>query len=313
MNNWITKYIKPKIKSLFKRRSKNTEDSLWVACDCQEPIFKEDLVKNLYVCPKSKCEKHHKLSSRERFDIFFDEGNYEIIEVQKFSDDPLEFEDRIKYKDRLKAAREKTNQHDAMLAAKGKVNGINVTCAAQNFDFIGGSFGIQSCAVFIQAVKSAIENKTPLVSFASTGGIRLMESAISLNSMPKSVIAVSDLKASQIPYIVVFSEPAVTGGVMASWAGLSDVAISEPGIKNLGFAGKRVIKNTIGGSDLPEDFQHTSSVFKFGKIDAIVERKDLKDTISNLLKILLKVEEKNINANDSNVVQIEDPLRKSTA
>ena len=155
--NWITKFIKPKIQSILKRQSKKTEDSLWVACDCQEPIFKEDLVKNLYVCPK--CEKHHKLSSRERFNIFFDEGNYDIVNSPKFLEDPLGFEDRLKYTERLKAARNKTKQEDAILIAQGKLDGVNITCTAQNFDFIGGSVGAASGESLIAAVENAINNK----------------------------------------------------------------------------------------------------------------------------------------------------------
>ena len=162
--NCITKFIKPKIQSIFKRQSKETEDSLWVACDCQDPIFKEDLVKNLYVCPK--CEKHHKLSSRERFNIFFDEGNYEIVNSPKFLEDPLGFEDRLKYTERLKAARNKTKQEDAILIAQGKLEGVNITCTAQNFDFIGGSVGAASGEALIAATQNAINNKTPLISFS---------------------------------------------------------------------------------------------------------------------------------------------------
>ena len=310
MVSWITNFIKPKIKSLFKRRSKNTEDSLWVACDCQEPIFKEDLVKNLYVCPK--CQKHHKLSSRERFNIFFDEGSYEIINSPKFLEDPLEFEDRLKYTDRLKVARKKTKQEDAILIAQGKLEGINITCAAQNFDFIGGSVGAASGEAIIAAVQNAINNKTPLISFSSSGGQRMMEASIALMQMPRTIIAIKELKKERLPYIVVFCNP-TTGGVSASWAGISDIAIGEPK-STIGFAGRRVIQNTIGSTEsLPEDFQTAESVLKHGRLDMIVERKNLRSTISNIIKILLKIEEKNINAHDSNVVKIEDPLRKSTA
>ena len=308
--NWITKFIKPKIQSILKRQSKKTEDSLWVACDCQEPIFKEDLVKNLYVCPK--CEKHHKLSSRERFNIFFDEGNYDIVNSPKFLEDPLGFEDRLKYTERLKAARNKTKQDDAILVAQGKLEGVNVTCTAQNFDFIGGSVGAASGEALIAAVQNAINNKTSLISFSSSGGQRMMESSIALMQMPRTVIAINELKKERLPYVVVFCNP-TTGGVSASWAGISDIAIGEPK-STIGFAGRRVIQSTIGSTEsLPESFQTAESVLKHGRLDMIVERKNLRSTISNVIKILLKIEEKNINANDSNVVTIDDPLRKSTA
>ena len=264
----------------------------------------------MYVCPK--CQKHHKLSSRERFNIFFDEGSYEIINSPKFLEDPLEFEDKLKYTDRLKAARKKTKQEDAILIAQGKLEGINVTCTAQNFNFIGGSVGAASGEALIDATQNAINNKTPLISFSSSGGQRMMESSIALMQMPRTVIAINELKKEKLPYIVVFCNP-TTGGVSASWAGISDIAIGEPK-STIGFAGRRVIQNTIRYKEsLPEDFQTAESVLKHGRLDMIVERKNLRSTISNIIKILLKIEEKNINAHDSNVVKIEDPLRKSTA
>ena len=227
-------------------------------------------------------------------------------------EDPLGFEDRLKYTERLKAARNKTKQDDAILVAQGKLEGVDVTCTAQNFDFIGGSVGAASGEALIAAVQNAINNKTPLISFSSSGGQRMMESSIALMQMPRTVIAINELKKERLPYIVVFCNP-TTGGVSASWAGISDIAIGEPK-STIGFAGRRVIQSTIGSTEsLPESFQTAESVLKHGRLDMIVERKNLRSTISNVIKILLKIEEKNINANDSNVVTIDDPLQKSTA
>ena len=186
-------------------------------------------------------------------------------------EDPLGFEDRLKYTERLKAARNKTKQEDAILVAQGKLDGVNVTCTAQNFDFIGGSVGAASGEALIAAVQNAINSKTPLISFSSSGGQRMMESSIALMQMPRTVIAINELKKERLPYIVVFCNP-TTGGVSASWAGISDIAIGEPK-STIGFAGRRVIESTIGSTEsLPENFQTAESVLKHGRLDMIVER-----------------------------------------
>ncbi len=176
--NWITKFIKPKIKSLFKKKTSTTEDTLWISCECKNLIYKEDFEKNFYCCPK--CGVHHKLSCRDRFKLFFDNGIYETIDAPLPVDDPLDFVDNKKYKDRLQVARKKTGQDDAILLAKGKVNNIDVTVGAQDFRFIGGSFGAASGEAFITAVQHSINNKTPLIFFSCSGGQRMMESSIAL-------------------------------------------------------------------------------------------------------------------------------------
>ena len=148
--NWITKFIKPKLKTLFKKQLKKDTESLWTTCGCQELVYKEDLLKNLHVCPK--CEMHHKISCRERFNIFFDSEDYKLLSTPLPPDDPLKFIDKKKYTERLKDARRLTNQDDAIMIASGKLNGIDVTCGAQNFSFIGGSFGAASGEAFLHGI-----------------------------------------------------------------------------------------------------------------------------------------------------------------
>ncbi len=281
--NWITKFIKPGFKTLFKKRTKIGESSLWTTCVCQQLIYKEELHKNLFVCPK--CEAHQKISCNDRFKIFFDNSEYEILKTPLPSDDPLNFADTKKYVDRLSAARKSTGQEDAILIAGGKLKGINITVGAQNFSFIGGSVGAASGEAFIYAAQHAIDNRNPLIFFSCSGGQRMMESAIALQQMSRTVLAVNELKKNNLPYIVVLTNP-TTGGVTASWAMLGDILIGEPKA-TIGFAGRRVIEQTIGET-LPEGFQTSEYIKEHGGIDLVVSRKDLRDTIGSLITILLK-------------------------
>ena len=281
--NWITKFIKPKIKSLFEKKSSKTEDNLWTTCGCKNLIYKEDLQSNFKCCPK--CGSHHKLSCVERFKIFFDNSEYEIIESPIPKDDPLEFEDNKRYIDRLKTARKITRQNDAVLIAKGKVKNIEVIVGAQDFRFIGGSFGAASGEAFIAGVQNSIENNLPFIFFSCSGGQRMMESSIALMQMSRTALAVNELKRKNIPYIVVLTDP-TTGGVTASWAMLGDILIAEPKA-TIGFAGRRVIQDTVRET-LPEEFQTAEYVKEHGGIDLVVERKYLNSTIGTLLNVLLK-------------------------
>ena len=305
--NWITKFIKPKLRTIFKKQPKKDEESLWTTCGCQELIYKEDLHKNLHVCPK--CEMHHKVSSRERFSIFFDEGKYTVLPTPLPPDDPLKFIDKKKYTERLKVARKLTNQNDAIMMVHGKVNGINITCGAQNFSFIGGSFGAASGEAFLHGIDHAINNKTPFVFFSCSGGQRMMESAIALTQMTRTVLAVNELKKNNLPYIIILTNP-TTGGVTASWASLGDILIAEPKA-TIGFAGTRVIQQTIGES-LPEGFQTSEYIQQHGGIDLVVERKNLKDTIGKLLTILLKRKSSTTIKEDENFNNLKEPLQKTS-
>jgi len=281
--NWITKFIKPGLKTLLKRQSKTEDDSLWTTCNCQQLIYKEDLHNNFFVCPK--CETHQKISCRDRFKIFLDNNEYEILKTPSPPDDPLNFVDTKKYIDRLATARKLTKQDDAIMIASGKLKGINVTVGAQNFSFIGGSVGAASGEAFICGVQHAIDNQTPFIFFCCSGGIRMMESAIALQQMSRVVIAVNELKKNNLPYIVILTNPSY-GGVTASFGMLGDIQIAEPK-SQIGFAGKRVIEQTIGET-LPEGFQTAEYIKNHGGIDLVVSRKDLRDTIGTLITILLK-------------------------
>ena len=305
--NWITKFIKPKIASLFKKKTAESEQVLWTTCECKNLIYKEDLQKNLNCCPK--CGAHHKLTCVERFEIFFDNKEFSLISTPLPKDDPINFTDKKKYTDRLKLARKITKQDDAVAISTGKVNDIEVTVGAQDFRFIGGSFGAASGEAFIHGIQHAIDNKNPFIFFSCSGGQRMMESAIALMQMSRTVLAVNELKKNNLPYIVVLTNP-TTGGVTASWAMLGDILIGEKGAV-IGFAGRRVIQDTVRET-LPSVFQSAEWVKDHGGIDLVEDRKNLRNAISALISVLLKKEEAQANTDESNVVTLSKSLQKST-
>ncbi len=283
--NWIKKTLQlgEKIKRILKKRpsKEDIENSDWTNC-CKGPILKTDLEKNLWVC--DTCGKHHRISSRQRFDIIFGKNNYQVLETPIPAEDPLNWKDTKSYKDRLKTARKKTNQNCAVLIASGNLNGINVTAAAINFDFIGGSIGSAEGEAIIYGVQHAIDNKTPYVFFPCGGGQRMFESPIALANMTRTTLAVNELKKNNIPYIVCFTDP-TAGGITASFAMLGDFHFAEPGCL-IAFAGKRVIQATVK-EELSPDFQTAEFVEKHGFVDKVIHRKDLRDQITMLLSILL--------------------------
>ena len=224
-------------------------------------------------------------------------------------DDPINFVDNKKYTDRLKTARKITKQSDAVAIATGKVENVQVTVGAQDFRFIGGSFGAASGEAFIHGAQHAIDNKTPFIFFSCSGGQRMMESSIALMQMSRTVLAVNELKKNNIPFIVVLTNP-TTGGVTASWAMLGDILIAEPKA-TIGFAGRRVIQDTVRET-LPEEFQTAEYVEEHGGIDLVVERQYLRSTIGTLLTVLLKKAETQSNTGASNVVTLDGPLQKSS-
>ena len=284
--NWIKRvlHISEKIKKVLKKRptKEEIESSDWTSC-CKGPVLKKELEENLWVC--NSCGKHHRISSRQRLDIFFGKNNYEIIKTPIPKDDPLGFEDSKKYTDRLKDARKKTNQDCAVMIARGNVNGINITAGAINFDFIGGSIASAEGEAIITGIQHAIDNNNPFVFFPCGGGQRMMESPIALAQMTRTTLAVNELKKNNIPYIICFTDP-TAGGITASFAMLGDITLAEPN-SLIAFAGRRVIQATVK-EDLPENFQRAEYVQECGFVDLIVERKDLQEKISSLLSILLK-------------------------
>ena len=284
--NWITKIIKAgeKIKTAFHERASKEDiaKSDWTSC-CKGPILKKDLKQNLWVCPD--CNKHHRIKPSQRFDILFGKNNYEIFKTPIPKDDPLGFVDSKSYKDRLKAARKKTGLECSMVVAEGSINQIKITAIASDFDFMGASIGAAEGEAFLYAAQHAIENQQPLLMVATGGGMKMQESLISLSQMTRTTLAINEVKAAGLPYIVLMADP-VAGGITASYAMLGDLHIAEPGAL-IAFAGARVIQGTVK-EELPEGFQKSEYVQKTGFVDLIVERKDLSSKIGTLLSILLK-------------------------
>ena len=284
--NWIKKTLRfgEKIKRIIKQRPSKDEiaNSEWTSC-CKGPVLKKDLEDNLWVCPS--CNKHHRISPKERFDIIFGKNNYEILKTPIPQDDPLKWNDSKPYTERLKTARKKTGMNCGMMVVKTNIKNINLTAAASDFNFVGGSIGAAEGEAFLYGIQNAIENQQPFVVFTSGGGMRMMESLISLSQMTRTTLGISELKKNNLPYIVVLTDP-TAGGITASYAMLGDIHLAEPGAL-IAFAGARVIQGTVR-EELPEGFQKSEYVEKTGFVDLIVERKDLREKIGTLLSILLK-------------------------
>ena len=284
--NWLTKAINfgEKVKKILKKRPSKQDiaNSDWTSC-CKGPVLKKDLEENLWVC--NSCGKHHRITCRQRFDIFFGKNSYEILETPIPTEDPLNWKDTKSYKDRLKDAKTKTGQNCAAMIATGKVNGIKITAGAINFEFIGGSIGAAEGEAIIYGVQHAIENQTPYVFFPCGGGQRMFESPIALANMTRTTLAINELKKNNLPYVVCFTDP-TAGGITASFAMLGDVHFAEKGCL-IAFAGKRVIQATVK-EELSPDFQTAEFVEKHGFVDKVVDRKDIRKEIGNLLEILLK-------------------------
>ena len=284
--NWLTKAINfgEKVKKILKKRPSKQDiaNSDWTSC-CKGPVLKKDLEENLWVC--NSCGKHHRITCRQRFDIFFGKDSYEILETPIPTEDPLNWKDTKSYKDRLKDAKKKTGQNCAAMIATGKINGIKITAGAINFEFIGGSIGAAEGEAIIYGVQHAIENQTPYVFFPCGGGQRMFESPIALANMTRTTLAINELKKNNLPYIVCFTDP-TAGGITASFAMLGDIHFAEKGCL-IAFAGKRVIQATVK-EELSPDFQTAEFVEKHGFVDKVVDRKDIRKEIGNLLEILLK-------------------------
>ena len=302
--NWLTKIkvFGDKIKRNLQKKFPTKEEianSDWTSC-CKGPVLKKDLEENLWVC--NSCGKHHRISCKQRFDIFFGKDRYEVLETPQPTEDPLNWKDTKTYKERLVQARKKTGQNCAVMVAKGQINGIQITAGAINFDFIGGSVGAAEGEAIIYGVQHAIDNKTPYVFFPCGGGQRMFESPIALANMTRTTLAINELKKNNIPYIVCFTDP-TAGGITASFAMLGDIHFAESGCL-IAFAGKRVIQATVK-EELSPDFQTAEFVEKHGFVDRIVFRKDLRKEISNLLSILLKrqsgVNSENLNETSENI------------
>ena len=279
--NWMSNVVTPKVRSLLKRE---TPENLWVKCpESGQLVFHKDLEANLFVVPGSGY--HMPIPARARLKALFDEGAYEEIATPEVPTDPLKFRDIKRYADRLKEYRTKTGAQDAVLLAKGSLEGLKITAAVQDFAFQGGTLGMAAGEAIITGLTRALTDRTPFIIFTASGGARMQEGMFSLMQMPRTTIAVRRLREAGLPYIVVLTNP-TTGGVTASYAMLGDIHIAEPGAV-IGFAGARVIEQTIR-ERLPEGFQRAEYLKSHGMVDMVVSRTDMRATLSRVCSMLMK-------------------------
>jgi acetyl-CoA carboxylase carboxyl transferase subunit beta len=278
--NWLTSFVRPKIRALVKKQ--DVPDNLWCKCgNCGQMIFHRDLDAEMHVC--QHCGHHLRLPLDKRLDMLFDDGEYQRIELPKSTPDPLKFRDSKRYTDRIKEARSKTGEDDSIIVAHGAMGGINVVVATLSFDFMGGSMGIAVGEGFIAAARLAVVQDAPLIVVTASGGARMQEGTLSLMQLPRTVIAVEEVREAGLPYIVVLTDP-TTGGVSASFAMLGDIHLAEPGAM-IGFAGARVIEQTVRET-LPNGFQRAEYLLEHGIVDMVVPRKELRDTLVRLVSLI---------------------------
>jgi acetyl-CoA carboxylase carboxyl transferase subunit beta len=281
--NWLTN-LPPGLKSIFAKKDEADGESLWVKCPkTGELVYREELESSFWVTPSGA---HMRIGPEQRFKYMFDGGLWTEIPMPSVQKDPLKFKDDMRYLDRLKKAKAKTGREDCMVAAHGEINGRRAVILVQDFAFMGGSLGMAAGEAFIKAAETAVAKKAALVVVTASGGARMQESSFALMQMPRTVLAVQDVKRAKLPYIVILSDP-TSGGVLASYAMLGDVQIAEPGAM-LAFTGPRVIEQTIR-EKLPDGFQRSEYLMEHGMVDMVVSRVELKATIARLLKMLLKM------------------------
>ena len=281
--NWFKKIVPSRIKTKKSQRVKSVPEGVWVTCEsCKAQLYRADLERNLHVC--NKCNHHMRISARYRLTQFFDEGTSREYFNNLISTDPLKFKDTKKYRDRLTESKRKSGENDALIVMQGEVKEIGVVACAFEFNFLGGSMGSVVGEKFVRAVNLSIENKIPLVYFTASGGARMQEAFLSLMQLAKTTSALVELDAAKIPYISVLTDP-TTGGVSASIAMLGDINIAEPGAL-IGFAGPRVIEQTVGET-LHDGFQKSDFLLDKGAIDMIVDRREMRQTITTLISNLV--------------------------
>ena len=281
--SWFEKLMPSRIRVDRSKDKKVIPEGVWEKCpSCQTVLYKEDIIQNKYVC--SNCGYHMRISARDRLDIFLDPDNNQELFAKLSSKDFLKFKDSKKYKDRISEAQNKTSEKDALVVIQGKINGIDIIAAAFEFSFMGGSMGSVVGEKFTRAAKQSISKNIPLVCFSASGGARMQESLVSLFQMSKTSSAISDMRKNSVPFISVLTDPTM-GGVSASLAMLGDINIAEPKAL-IGFAGPRVIEQTVR-EKLPEGFQRSEFLLEHGAIDMIVDRRNLKVEITNIIKTLV--------------------------
>ena len=282
--NWLTRLIPSIGKSSSKSKKSKIPDGVWTSCpSCESALYKPELLKTLYVCPK--CDHHLRIGARTRFNIFFDNGNFTEIASNIETNDPLNFKDIKAYSSRIKEAKKNTGESEALLVGFGKLDGRLITAAAFEFKFMGGSMGSVVGEKFVQGIEQALEANTPFICFSTSGGARMQESMVSLMQMAKTSAAIQKLKSNKLPYISVMVDP-IFGGVSASLAMLGDINIAEPKAF-VGFAGRRVIEQTVR-VELPEDFQKSEFLLEHGAIDMIVHRSEIRSKIIGILDKISK-------------------------
>src|SRR6186713_844363 len=280
--SWLKKLLPPKINRDGGSPKKNVPEGLWSKCDaCEAVLYRTDLEKNLYVCPK--CNHHNRLSARERLDTLLDtEGRFEIgYEVLPV--DTLKFKDSRRYTERLDEARKDTEEDDALIVMQGSIKTIPLVVAVFEFKFLGGSMGSVVGERFVRGVQVCLEQKLPFVCFTASGGARMQEGLLSLMQMSKTCAALTQLGAEKLPFISVLTDPTM-GGVSASFALIGDVVFAEPNAL-IGFAGPRVIEQTVRET-LPEGFQRSEFLLQHGALDLILDRRDMRDRIAALLALM---------------------------
>ena len=281
--NWFKKIVPSRIKTKKSQRVKSVPEGVWVTCEsCKAQLYRADLERNLHVC--NKCNHHMRISARYRLTQFFDEGTSREYFNNLISTDPLKFKDTKKYRDRLTESKRKSGENDALIVMQGEVKEIRLVACAFEFNFLGGSMGSVVGEKFVRAVNLSIQNKIPLVCFTASGGARMQEAFLSLMQLAKTTSALVELDAAKIPYISVLTDP-TTGGVSASIAMLGDINIAEPGAL-IGFAGPRVIEQTVSQT-LPDGFQRSDFLLDKGAIDMIVDRREMRQTITTLISNLV--------------------------
>lgn len=276
---WLSRFA-PGVRKIVSRR--DTPDNLWVKDpDTGEMLYRSDLETALWVTPTGR---HMRIDAPTRLSFTFDDGEFETIDTPSVPEDPLKFSDGKPYKDRLNAARKAAGRKDTMAIGSGSIDGTEAVVIVQDFTFMGGSLGMAAGEAFIAAAHAAIERKVPLVCFTAAGGARMQEGALSLMQMARTTLAIQELKAAQLPFVVVLTDP-TTGGVTASYAMLGDVHLAEPGAL-IGFAGPRVIEATIR-EKLPPGFQRAEYLQEKGMVDKVVTRPDLPRVLSQILSMLM--------------------------
>jgi len=281
---WFKKIRKPK--QAVEHRRIQVPEGLWVKCNsCKEIIYKKEVLRNANVCPK--CGYHFRISARERLSSLFDEGRYQESDTDIYSVDPLKFRDAKPYRDRLREYRDKTGLHDAVINARGSLGGAPVIMSVMEYGFMGGSMGSAVGEKVTRAIERALDERVPLIVISCSGGARMQEGALSLMQMAKISAALGKLHEARLPFVSILTDP-TTGGVTASYAMLGDINVAEPKAL-IGFAGPRVIEQTIR-EKLPEGFQRSEFLLEHGMLDFIVERRQMRDTLIQCLRVLFNKE-----------------------